>query len=130
MAQERVRRIREAIREEISDIMRNEMKDPRVGFASVTSVEVSGDLRNARVYISVLGGEEERRQTMAALESARGFIRGEVGRRLRLRFAPELVFVADESIAHGAHIARLLAEIRRNEAGGPARPAREDGNDG
>lgn len=127
MSEERAKRVREAMRAEISDIIRNEIKDPRIGFVSVTSVEVSRDLRHARVYISVLGGDEERRATLAALEGARGFIRGEVGRRLRLRFAPELVFRADDSIAHGAEISRLLAEIRRGAVQGTGERQGEDG---
>lgn len=112
MARQRLLRVQEAIQEEVSDIMRKELKDPRVGFASVTGVEVTEDYRHARVFISVLGTEEERVRTLEGLERAAGFIRSELGRRLRLRFAPEVVFAPDRSIAHGDLVSRLLAQAQ------------------
>lgn len=103
-------RVAEQIKKETSDILR-QLKDPRVGFVSVVSVEVSGDLRHAKIYVSVLGGEAERQATMAALERARGYVRTELARRIRLRFAPEIQFLMDESIEHGARIAQLLRHL-------------------
>lgn len=113
MSRQRAIRVGEAIKEEISDILRHELKDPRIGFVSVVNVEVSSDLRHARVYVSVLGDEEAKRETIAGLESAKGFIRTEVGRRIRLRYTPDIVFTLDDSIAHGVRIAELLQEMKR-----------------
>lgn len=110
-ANPRTNRIGEAIKAEISDILQNELKDPRVGFASIVKVEVSNDLRHTKVYVSVLGGDEEKRRTLEGLNSAKGFIRGEIGRRIRLRHAPEISFQLDESIEQGIRISRLINEI-------------------
>lgn len=114
---QRQERVAERIKEELADILR-QVKDPRVGFASVVRVEVSSDLRHAKAYISVYGTPAEQEASMAGLEHARGFIRGEVGRRVRLFHVPELTFVHDTSIAHGDRINRLLHELRRG-AGEP-----------
>ncbi|MGE5484251.1 MAG: 30S ribosome-binding factor RbfA [Ignavibacteriales bacterium] len=103
-------RVAEAIKEEISDIIHHEIKDPRVGFASITSVEVSRDLRHAKVFVSVLGGESEKTETIKGLESASGFIRSELGRRVRLHHTPEILFRLDESIERAARIARIIHE--------------------
>ncbi|MBS3984504.1 MAG: 30S ribosome-binding factor RbfA [Selenomonadales bacterium] len=112
MSQYRRERIKTLLKEAISDILR-EMKDPRIGFASITSVELSGDLRHLKVFVSVLGTEEEKSETEKALESASGYIRSEVGRRVELRFTPEIIFRLDDSLAHGAHINKLLKDIER-----------------
>jgi len=101
-------RLAEAIKEEVSDILRNDLKDPRIGFASITAVEVSGDLRHAKIFVSVLGDQQQKADTMKGLESASGYIRSELGRRIRLRFTPEIVFRLDESIERGVRIAQLL----------------------
>lgn len=107
-----VRRLRlaERIKAEVGDVLRR-LKDPRLGFASVVSVDLSGDLRHARIFISVLGDDASKRATMAALEHAKGHVRSEVGRRVRMRHTPEIQFVLDESIEHGARISRLLREM-------------------
>ncbi len=118
MVRQRAYRVREAIKEEISDILKNRLKDPRIGFASVVDVEVSGDLRHAKVFISVLGGEEKKIQTLEGLRSATGFIRSEVGKRIRLRHTPEIVFYLDESIERGVHISKLLEDVKRMEGAG------------
>lgn len=115
VARLRAERLAEALKVEISDIIRNQVKDPRVGFASIVDVEVSSDLRHARVYVSILGGEEERAGALKGLESATGFIRSEVARRIRLRHAPELSFRIDESIARGVRIAELLGKLKEGE---------------
>ncbi len=107
-------RVGEAIKEEISDIIRNELKDPRVGFASITRVEVSRDLRHAKVFVSVFGDEAQKAETIRGLESAAGFIRSEIGKRIRLHHTPEIVFRLDESIEHAVRIAKIL----RDEEGG------------
>ncbi len=115
LVRERVQRIREAIKEEVSDIIQHKLKDPRIGMTSVTRAEVSDDLRHARIFVSCLGGAEQLAATMAGLESARGVIRGELGRRLRLRFTPEITFVADHSLEHAQRVAEILARVRAEE---------------
>lgn len=112
----RNQRIAEQIRDEIAQMLREEVKDPRIGFASIVKVELSGDLRVAKVYVSVLGDAEAKKNTQKGLESALGFVRRELAHRLNLRFAPEVRFVMDESIAHGAKIAELIHKIKADES--------------
>lgn len=119
MAKLRADRVAERIREEMADILQRKIKDPRVGFVSVTSVEVSGDLRHARIFVSVLGDERERRLTREALERARGFVRTELGARLGLFRTPDVEIELDDSIEHGARIGQMLQEIRPTEGGRP-----------
>lgn len=108
---------------EISDILRK-MKDPRIGFVSVTEVEVSPDLRHLKVFVSILGSEEERQRTMEALEHARGYIRTELGGRIQLRYTPELIFKYDPSLARGSRIIELLAHLQ-GEPGEGGKPPEE-----
>ncbi|MDD2497082.1 MAG: 30S ribosome-binding factor RbfA [Desulfitobacteriaceae bacterium] len=110
MAKYRFGRLGEEFKKEISTIIKDEVKDPRVGFVSVVDVQVSSDLRHAKVFVSVLGNETEVKETMAALNKATGFIRREVAQRIQLRYTPEIVFVYDDSIIHGARISKLLNE--------------------
>lgn len=110
-------RVANAIRKQISSIIREDMKDPRIGFTTITKVEVTPDLKTAKVYYSVLGKEKEKKSTKAALKSAEGFIRGLIGDRLKLRFTPELVFIVDKSIEYHDRINKLLEEIHREEDG-------------
>ncbi|HEX6544517.1 MAG TPA: 30S ribosome-binding factor RbfA [Ktedonobacterales bacterium] len=100
------------ITRELSDLMRTRMKDPRIGFASITGVELSHDLRHAKVYVSVLGTPEEQRETMRGLESATGFLRRELAQRLTIRHVPEITFRLDESIARGARVLDLLKQVQ------------------
>ena len=108
----RLDRMNQLIREEISYLLQRELKDPRLGFVTVTEVEVARDLRTARVYVSVLGSEGDWETSLAALASARGFVRNWLGPRLRTRAIPHLTFHPDRSMAHAAHIQTLLEEIR------------------
>lgn len=110
MERQRVARVAEQVRAETADILRG-MKDPRMGFASVVRAEMSPDLRYAKVYVSVLGPEAEREETMAVLERAKGHVRSELGRRIRLYHTPELRFIMDDSLAHGDRIARILRDL-------------------
>lgn len=103
----RLQRLTDQMREEIAVMITTELKDPRIGLATVTRVELSGDLRHARVLVSVLGDEAAGRKTLEGLSSAAGYLRGELGRRLRVRRAPELVFVLD----HGAEEAQRIGEL-------------------
>ncbi len=117
MGRLRVERVAEAIHAEVADILAREIKDPRLGFATITDVEVSPDLRYVKVFVSVMGDGEQIEQTMAALESAKGFVRSEIGRRIRLRHTPEIVFKHDTSIRRGARVFELLKEIEGEKGG-------------
>lgn len=115
-------RVGEQMRDELAQLLREEVKDPRIGFVSVVKVEVSRDIRHAKIYVSVLGDEQQKKETMAGLTSATGFLRSELAKRLQLRYMPELHFVLDESIEHGQRIAQLLDQVqeerKRTERGG------------
>lgn len=110
----RTERINDLLREEISDLLRRELKDPRMaGLVSITEVDVSPDLRHAKVFVSVMGSEEEHRSTFEALGAAAGFLQRELRKRLSMRRTPELSFVADDSLKQGAHILALLEQERK-----------------
>lgn len=111
----RQEQIRHMLIEEVSDMLRKDLKDPRLGFITVTDAEVSRDLRYAKVYVSILGTEEEKKASMEALRRAAGLVRGEFARRAHLRVAPELDFRFDEGIAKGARIFELLKQLEREE---------------
>jgi ribosome-binding factor A len=103
-----MRRVNEAVREVVSARLAEGLRDPRIGFVTVTSVDTSPDLRHARVYVSVLGTEDERAATMAGLESAHGVLQQSVAGELRMKHTPTLEFVFDESIDRGMRISELL----------------------
>ena len=88
-----------------------QMKDPSIGFATITDAEVSNDLRHVKIYVSVYGDDEAKEQTLAGLTAARGFVRSELGRTIRLRYTPEVEFRLDGSIEHGARINQIINEI-------------------
>src|SRR5512146_1243180 len=108
----------QVIAHELSDLMRLRMKDPRIGFASITGVEVSKDLSHAKVFVSVMGSSEEQRETMRGLRHAAGFLRHELAQRLTVRHVPEISFQLDESIARGARMLELINQV----SGAPAAP--------
>jgi len=110
MAAGRMRRVNEAVREVLSARIAEGLNDPRIGFVTVTSVETSPDLRHARVYVSVLGSESERSQTLAGLESAHGLLQQSIAGELRMKRTPTLQFVFDESIDRGMRITELLED--------------------
>ena len=112
----RQEKLGELIAAETSDLLRTRMKDPRIGFASITHVEVSGDLRHAKIFVSVMGSEEEQNDTMKALKHATGFLRHELAGRLVLRYMPELVFKLDTSIVQGARILELINKIEQEHS--------------
>lgn len=125
-------RVAEGIREVVATFLMEEAKDPRlVGLVTVTGVDVSRDLGHARIYVSVMGEEADRAATFAGLASVATHLRSRVGRALRLRHAPELTFVPDESIARAARIERLLAQVRAGTppSDDPAGPPRPDAPD-
>ncbi|MEO1376233.1 MAG: 30S ribosome-binding factor RbfA [Cyanobacteria bacterium J06635_10] len=113
----RVSRVAELIKREISLMLLNGIKDDRVGtgMVSVTNVNVSGDLQHAKIYVSIYGTDEAREETMAGLKSATGYIRSELGSRIRLRRTPELVFLEDRSIEQGNKVLSLLNQIKNQQ---------------
>ena len=115
----RNQRLAEDIREEVAKILASEMKDPRLGFITVTRVALAADLRTARVLVSVMGDDHQRTQSLRALGQAAGWVRRELGRRLSIRHTPEVQFVNDEGIEATERVARLLAET---EAAGKSEP--------
>ena len=117
MQGKRVERVSALIKEELSSLILRSLKDPRIGFVTVTRVTVSHDLRSAKVYISsAQGASAHRREALAGLKSATGFLRGELTRRLRLRYAPTLLFYPDDSVEEGLHLAELLRQIQTEES--------------
>ena len=120
MQGKRLDRVNQLMKEEISYLLQRELKDPRLGFVTVTEVVVAKDLRTAKVYVSVLGTEDQWRASLAALESARGFIRNWLAPRVRMRATPHLTFLPDRSMAHAAHIQSVLEKLR--PSGGDAPP--------
>jgi len=105
-------RVAEAIRQEASLIIHDKLKDPRLGFVTITRVEVTPDLRYAKIFFSVLGNEESYGKTKEALDSALGFVRKLVAERLNLRFAPEIAFYEDRSTEYSVRIEEVLNEIK------------------
>jgi len=118
----RVARVAELIKREVSQMLLNGIKDDRVGagMVSVTDVDVSGDLQHAKVYVSIYGTDEARSETMAGLKSATGYVRSELGQRIRLRRTPEVVFQEDRSIERGTRVLSLLNQLNHN------RPAQDE----
>ena len=108
MGDGRMRRVDEAVREVLSDAISKDLQDPRVGFVTVTAVKTSPDLRHARVYVSVLGDEQARADTLHGLASAHGFLQGRLATELALKHTPTLTFEYDESIDRGMRISRLI----------------------
>lgn len=115
MSEKRVHRVEELLKEEISEILLKEVKDPRIGFVSLTDVEVSGDLRHAKIFVSVYGTDQEKEETMQGLKQATGFIRKLVGDRIKIYHTPEIIFRYDDSIEHGVYISNLIKEVRKEE---------------
>ncbi len=114
MASNRIRRISEEVKKAISVMLINGIKDPRItSMISVTDVEVTNDLRYAFVYISILGGDKE--ESLEGLNSARGYIRREVGRQVKIRYAPEIIFKIDDSIERGMYMDELIKSVNKDE---------------
>ncbi|MBT2755971.1 30S ribosome-binding factor RbfA [Mesobacillus foraminis] len=111
----RVNRVGEQMKKELGDIIGRKIKDPRIGFVTVTDVEVTGDLQQAKVFISVLGDDAQKENTLKALAKAKGYIRTEIGQRIRLRKTPEITFEFDQSIDYGNRIDTLLHQVQNQE---------------
>lgn len=111
-------RINGEVQRELSNIIRGEIKDPRIGImTSVTAVEVAPDLKHCKAYISVLGDEKVKKDTLAGLKSAEGYIRRQLAKNINLRNTPEITFVIDESIEYGVKMSKLIDDITKNSEG-------------
>lgn len=115
MNKTRMSRVGEEIKKELSVLLQRGLKDPRVGFVTVTDVEVSSDLQLAKVFVSVFGSEEQRKASLAGLQKAKGYLRTEIGKRVKLRHIPDFTFKLDESIDYGSKIESILREISTEE---------------
>ncbi|MFZ5919076.1 MAG: 30S ribosome-binding factor RbfA [Chloroflexota bacterium] len=123
MARRRVKRFNELLRQELSTLLRRRVRDPRLSSVIVTEVDLTADLRIARVYVSLLDEDPETRQAiLQGLEGAAGFLRRELAQLLQVRHTPELVFRLDESAQYGAHIDRLLDQIQQQDTGSEPEP--------
>jgi len=124
----RTDRVEELLKEEIARVVRLEVKDPRVGFATIMHVDISPDLGHARVYVSVMGDEEEKQASVAALQRASGFVRGRVGREITLKRLPELHFEIDRTLERAARIEELLDRTGAEEEGREGTEGGEEGD--
>ena len=115
MSYNRSERVAEEIRKEIATMLFGEVHDPRIGFVTITKVALSKDLRQAKIYFSMIGTEEEKEKTMQGLESASGYMRREIGKRLKLRYFPELTFKFDDSLEYAQNIEKILKEIKSDK---------------
>jgi ribosome-binding factor A len=115
MEGKRSEKVADLIHKEISEMLVKTIKDPRIGFVTITRVAVSEDYRSAKVYFSVAGTVEERRRSMEGLNSAKGYVRKELGRRIRLRYTPEIFFKFDPSIEYAIHIGEVIRHIKGEE---------------
>ena len=112
---DRMRRVNESVRQVLSEAI-GQLKDPRIGFVTITGVETSADLRHARVYVSVLGAERKRAQTLAGLQAARSLLQAQLGRELRLKRTPQLAFEYDPSVERGVRMTKLIDELAPDDS--------------
>lgn len=121
----RLGRLADQIQRDLADLLRNELKDPRVGMITLTGVEVSNDYRHAKIFFTTLGGSEIVLQAQQGLQRASGFLRSQLARGLKLRIVPELHFVHDESVERGVRLSKLIDEAVASQM--PAKPGKEQG---
>ena len=114
MGQLRIDKVQEFIKQEVSQIIQKDIKDPRVGFVTVTDVEMTRDLRHAKIFLSLMGSDEQKKATWEALNRALGFMRSEIGKRIRLRCTPELSLHLDKSLDYSNHIQKLLLQLEKD----------------
>ncbi len=126
MAKKRTPRLNEQLRREIIDIVRNHARDPRIGMVSVTDVSVAADLGSAKVFVTALGEDAEKAESIAGLKAASAFIRSELGRRLTIRQIPELRFELDQTLEHAHRIEQLLGEVKQQEREAEEQKSLED----
>lgn len=110
----RTNRVAEQMKKEIGEIINQKLKDPRIGFVTVTDLDLTNDLQHATVYVTVLGDETEKEESLIGLTKASGFVRSEVGKRIRLRKVPEVVFQFDEAHEHGNRIESILRKLKED----------------
>ena len=116
MNSKRINRISEEIRKVVSGLLMNGLKDPRINsMTTVTNVKVTGDLRYVNIYVSVLGDDLEKKETLEGLESAKGFIRAEIGKEIDLRYVPEPIFHLDKSIEEGIYMSKLIEKVKEDD---------------
>lgn len=128
----RIEKLQELIKQEMGKMLLTDLKDPRIGFVTVTDVELTGDLRSAKIFVSIMGGDEQIKNSLEGLQSALGFIRREIGQRIKIRFTPEISFALDTSLDYGDHIQKLLLKVEGDtknvynaQAGGEQTQSRE-----
>ncbi len=114
MSSQRIAKVSSALRKIISELIQNGVKDPRIGFVSVTKVKLSKDLRHAQVFVNILGTERQKKTTLKGLNSAVGFIRSNLRDKIRLRYNPEIFFSYDDSLDYGLHIEQLLKDVNKD----------------
>ena len=112
MTYNRSERVAEEIRKEVATMLFGEIHDPRIGFVTITKAQVSKDLRQAKVYFCMIGNDEEKEKTMEGLQSASGYMRREIGKRLKLRYFPEITFKFDDSLEYASRIEKIIKEIK------------------
>jgi ribosome-binding factor A len=115
MEGKRSEKVADLIQKEISQMLVKSIKDPRIGFVTITKVTISDDCRSARIYFSVTGTTAERERSMKGLNSAKGYVRKELGRRIRLRYTPEIMFQFDPSIEYAIHMEELIQSLRQEK---------------
>ncbi|MBQ7476552.1 MAG: 30S ribosome-binding factor RbfA [Selenomonadaceae bacterium] len=108
----RIEKLQELIKQEVGKMLLTDIKDPRIGFVTVTDVEMTGDLREAKIFVSIMGNEEQIKSSWEGLQSALGFVRREIGKRIKIRFTPEISFALDKSLDYGEHIQKLLNQLK------------------
>lgn len=113
-SQLRVEKLQELIKQEMSKMLLKEIKDPRIGFVTVTDVEMTSNLREAKIFVSILGGDDKIQESLEGLKSALGFIRREIGKRIRMRYVPKISFDLDTSLNYSEHIQKILFEINNH----------------
>lgn len=111
----RQERVQELLKVEISDIIRRDLKDPRLGFITITGAEVSKDMRHAKIFISVMGDENQKAESLGVLQRASGHIRSEFGHRASMKMIPEISFRMDSAVEHGMHIFELLQKVKTDD---------------
>lgn len=108
-------RVADLMQQETSDII-SKLKDPRIGFVTVTGVDMTDDLRYAKIYVSIMGNEKEVKKTISGLESSKGFVRNEIAKRIKIKFVPEISFIIDKSLEYGDHIEKLIQKIHNEDS--------------
>ncbi len=111
----RIEKLQELIKQEVGKMLLMDIKDSRIGFVTVTGVEMTGDLREAKIYVSIMGNDEQIKSSLEGLNSALGYIRREIGKRIKIRFTPEISFALDKSLDYSEHIQKLLLKVQAEE---------------